>query len=359
MSQHWLYSREAVSLTNDEIGDMSEIDAEERFASIRWAEHGGRPQCPHCPNPTTIYDCRRPHPERPTGASRYRCKACRKDFSVTSGTPLAWHKKSFKQMLFAILAFVNEVKGKAALAMRREVRGHYRTRWIFNHKLRAAIWQETAHLRTGPPTLGGPDKVVVVDGVRVGGSFRKPNRRDKRVDRRLRENRSDKIRWIVTIRERPRKGSGEQGVSIARVFKAEAEAIPWLLSRIVPGTTVHTDQSTDWSDLQARFIWRSVNHSRMYSANGVSTNAVEWLFNRLRRGVRGHYHRIIGDYFDRHGRKIGDYLARYGQEFAWRDDHRRVPNGDQVDKIIGWVIRTPRSPDSFCGYWQRHKQPKV
>ena len=276
--------------------------------------------------------------------------------SVTSGTLFAWHKKSFKQMLFAILAFVNEVKGKGALAARREVRGTYKTRWVFQHKLRAAIWTETAHLRTGPPMLGGPGKVVVIDGLWIGGSWRKPNKRDKDVDHRLEENRSDRKRAIVAVREQPRKWSREIGVSLVRTFKDELDAIPWLLTRIIPGTTVHTD-AAGWNRLDGRFIWRFVNHRRMYSDKGVSTNAVEWLFNRLRRGVRGHFHRIIGDYFDRHGRKIGDYLARYGQEAAWRDDHRRVSNGAQVEKIISLLMRTPRSPDSFCGYWQRHRKP--
>jgi transposase-like protein len=357
MAQHWLYSPGAVTLTNDEIGDMSEIDAEERFVRLRWFDNKGKPQCPYCADQTTIYTCRRRHRERSTGASRYRCKSCGKDFSATTGTLFAWHKKSFKQMLFAILAFVNEVKGKASLAMRREVRGHYKTRWVFSHKLRAAIWKETAHLRTGPPQIGGPGKVVQIDGVRVGGSFRKPNRRDQRVDRRLKKNRSDKIRSIVAIRECPRRNSGEDGVTIVRVFKHELDAIPWLLSCIIPGTTVHTDEG-GWNDLQSQVIWRSVNHKRMYWDKGVSTNAAEWLFNRLRRGVRGHYHRIIGDYFDRHGRKIGDYLGRYGQEMAWRDDHRRLHNGGQVDTIIRLMMQTPRSPDSFGGYWQRHKRPK-
>lgn len=45
-----------------------------------------KPICPHCECPT-VYECR-----RLSGALRLRCKACRKDFSVTSGTLFAFHK---------------------------------------------------------------------------------------------------------------------------------------------------------------------------------------------------------------------------------------------------------------------------
>ena len=43
-------------------------------------EKGGKPVCVHCECPT-VYEAR-----RPSGALRFRCKACHKDFSVTSGT---------------------------------------------------------------------------------------------------------------------------------------------------------------------------------------------------------------------------------------------------------------------------------
>jgi hypothetical protein len=48
-----------------------------------------------------------------------RCKACRADFSATSGTLFAWHKLPLRIYLMAIAVFCNEVKGKT------RVRGHW------------------------------------------------------------------------------------------------------------------------------------------------------------------------------------------------------------------------------------------
>jgi hypothetical protein len=41
----------------------------------------------------------------------WRCKACRGDFSITSGTLFAWHKLPLRTYLLAVAAFCNEVKG--------------------------------------------------------------------------------------------------------------------------------------------------------------------------------------------------------------------------------------------------------
>jgi hypothetical protein len=71
------------------------------------------------------------------------------------------------------------------------------------------------------------------------------------------------------------------------------------------------------------------------------TNGAEGYFSRLRRGEQGHHHHIAGP-----------YLVRYAQEAAWREDLRRVSNGEQTHSIVGLAMRCRPSVD-FCGYWQR------
>jgi hypothetical protein len=44
--------------------------------------------------------------------------------------------------------------------------------------------------------------------------------------------------------------------------------------------------------------------------------------------------------------------AARAQEASWREDHRRVSNGDQVHVISGLAMKRGPSVD-FCGYWQR------
>jgi transposase-like protein len=122
---------------------MSDEDAEAVFAAIRWADNGGAALCPHC-ECTKVYECRRPN-----GAMRYRCKAYRKDFSVTSRTLFAHHKLPLRTYLVAIPIFCNEVKGKSALALSRDLDVQYKTAFVLAHKLREAMASELKGIRSG------------------------------------------------------------------------------------------------------------------------------------------------------------------------------------------------------------------
>jgi hypothetical protein len=62
----------------------------------------------------------------------------------------------------------------------------------------------------------------------------------------------------------------------------------------------------------------------------------------MRRGEIGHHHHISGP-----------YLLRYAQEAAWREDSRRVANGEQVTRVASLALAAKPSVD-FSGYWQRH-----
>ena len=44
---------------------------------------------------------------------------------------------------------------------------------------------------------------------------------------------------------------------------------------------------------------------------------------------------------------------RYAQEASWREDNRRLSNGEQVHRVAGLSMKHKPSVD-FSGYWQRH-----
>ena len=86
MAQHFLLSAAARSLSPAKVMRMSDLGAENVFLRLRWPQTDGKPICSNC-GCQTCYDCRRSEHQ-----PRWRCKACRADFSVTSGTLFAWHK---------------------------------------------------------------------------------------------------------------------------------------------------------------------------------------------------------------------------------------------------------------------------
>ena len=133
MSQHFLQSAAAKTPSLAQVFRMSDADAETMFRKLRWPATDGAPVCLHCGG-LNAYECRRQN-----GALRFRCKACVKDFTITSGTLFASHKLPLRAYLAAIAVFCNEVKGKSALAMSRDLGVSYKCSFVLLHKLREAM----------------------------------------------------------------------------------------------------------------------------------------------------------------------------------------------------------------------------
>lgn len=323
MSQHFLMSAAARSLSDERISQMADSEVEATFTKLRWAANGGKPFCPKC-GCLIVYDCRRTN-----GTPRWRCKACRHSFSNTSGTIFASRKKPLRTYLKAILKFCNEVKGKSMLALCRELDVQYKTAFVMAHKFREAMASEVRVLR-----MGGEGVVAEIDGAYFGGYVKPANLKKDRIDRRLAENQSGKKKVVVAIRER-------QGRTTAQVFQSEAASQRYIRQKVATGTVLHADEAGGWNVLEAHYVVHTINHDQAYSFEGASTNGVESFFSRIRRAEQGHHHHIAGD-----------YLVRFAQEAAWREDYRRHSNGEQVMAIAKLALAIPPSVD-FSGYWQR------
>jgi transposase-like protein len=328
MPQHFLLSSAAGTLTLASVARMSDSEAEAVFVKLRWQDNNGDAYCPHCGCPT-VYACRRPN-----GAPRWRCKACRKDFSVTSGTLFASHKMPLRSYLMAIAIFANEVKGKSMLALSRDIGTQYKTAFVLAHKMREAMAAEVRQ-----SAIGGEGKKAEVDGGYFGGYVKPANRREDRKDRRKAANQNGKRKVVVVIRERG-------GKTLPGVFRTEADALNYIRRSVPANTTLYADEASGWNALHARYTLHRINHQEAYSlldAAQTHTNNAEGFFSRMRRAEIGHHHHIAGP-----------YLLRFAQEAAWREDHKREPNGSQIDRIVALAMANKPSVD-FCGYWQRRR----
>lgn len=153
------------------IARMSEAEAFETFKALRWPSTGGKPVCPDCGHPKVYeYNTRR----------IFKCAQCGCQFSVTSKTIFASHKRSLQEHLSAALAFANGAKGKSALEIRRSSWCSHSTAFVFEHKLREAM-----ALETKGAALSG---VVEIDGLYAGGYVKKKNWHYNRKDRRKAKN---------------------------------------------------------------------------------------------------------------------------------------------------------------------------
>jgi hypothetical protein len=325
MPQHFLLSKAAKTLSLASVFRMSDEEAEATFMGVRWADTKGEPVCPKC-GCLDNYRFR-----RDTGLLCFECSACRKEFSLTSGTLFASRKLPIKGYLAAIAIFCNEVKGKSMLALSRDLGVSYKAAFVLAHKLREAMAAEMKGR-----VVGGEGKTAEVDTGYFGGYVKPANRKENRIDRRFAENQSGKRRAVVIIRER-------DGNSVPAVFRSEGQALSFVKARIAKGTIVNADDSPNWNALHARYEMRRIDHEEAYSLDGACTNWAEEFFSRMRRAEIGHHHHVAGP-----------YLLRFAQEASWREDNRRLSNGEQVNRIAGLALTNKPSVD-FAGYWQRRK----
>ena len=317
MTQHFLLSKAARTLSLAQVMRLSDAEAYGQFKAIRWAENQGEPVCPRCGCVTIYaYQTRR----------IFKCKGCEAQFSVTTGTIFASRKLPIRDLLAAIAIFVNGAKGVSALQMSRDLNVQYKTAFVLTHKLREAM---AADVKTR--MVSGD---VEIDGAYFGGYVKPENRKADRKDRRLSENQTGKRRVVVVMRER-------DGRTVPAVFKAEGDALDMIQARVEAGSTVYADEAQSWDALHGRFAMKRINHSVSFSDDGACTNQAESYFSRLRRAEIGTHHCISGK-----------YLVAYAVEMAWREDHRRNSNGMLYQLAAKAALDHPVSRQ-WKGYWQR------
>jgi transposase-like protein len=317
MAQHFLLSAQARTLSLKAIYAAGEDKAYEMFCKLRWPATSGEPVCCHCGSLDHY---------KITTRRRFKCAACGKQFSVTSGTILASRKMAFVDLLAAVCIIANGAKGISALQLARDINVQHKTAFVLAHKIREALAAETKGAE-----LNGE---VEVDGAYFGGHIRPANKAENRVDRRKAEHQTGKRRVVIAFRQR-------KGRTLPFVGTSEAEGVE-LAKRIVNRLAViHADEASHWDALHAGWKTLRINHSEAYSNYEGCTNQAESYFARLRRMVRGQHHYVSPQ-----------YLYQYANHAAWLEDHRREDNGALAHRMVGLALNHKVSRN-WKGYWQR------
>lgn len=316
MPQHFLLSAQARTLSLAKVMRMSDAEAFEAFKQIRWVKNAGKPFCPRC-GCLSIYSYK--------SRQIFKCKGCNAQFSVTTGTIFASRKLSLRDILAAIAIFVNGAKGHSALQLSRDLDVQYKTAFVLSHKIREALIPKIDGKLTGE---------VEIDGAYFGGYVKPSNIKVNRKDRRLLYNQTGKRLVVVAMRQR-------KGATITGVFKSESESVATIKQMVDVNSVIYADEAPGWDALYARFKIKRVNHTLGYSHNDACTNQAESFFSRIRRAEIGMHHHIAGK-----------YLASYASEMAWRENNRRISNGEQYLKVANIALNSPVSR-IWKAYWQR------
>lgn len=102
--------------------------AERHFTAARWPDGA---VCPHCQSTNIQTGAKHPH-------MPYRCRGCRKFFSVRVGTLMQSSNLSYQQWLLALYLLQTGKKGISSLDLARRVGCTQKAAWHLAHRLRDA-----------------------------------------------------------------------------------------------------------------------------------------------------------------------------------------------------------------------------
>jgi hypothetical protein len=185
--------------------------------------------------------------------------------------------------------------------------------------------------------VGGEGRKAEIDGGYFGGYVKPANRVENRRDRRLRMNQSGKRKVVVVIRER------------------DGKTLPWRVRIRSHRAQLHSHPDRQGHRGLCRRGQRVERSARpLHDAPDQPSGSVQ---SRRRRPQQ--QRRIVFQPHASGGNRPPSssrwpYLIRFPQEASWREDHRKDPNGVQVDRVVALAMRSKPSV-YFCGYWQRSR----
>ena len=246
-------------------------------------------ECPKCGRPAKYH--------RVKNRRSYECQWCAHQVYPTAGTPFDRTRTSLRDWFYVMFLFTTTRNGVAAKRVEREIGVTYKTAWRMCHEIRKYM----AQLDSDDP-LGGAGETVEIDETLIGGSVSGKGNGYK----------GNKT-CVVGMLER-------DGELIARVVSSRTkEAMRGLiLSHVLPGTTVNTDEFGGYRDLdQCGFRHVKVDHKAKQFATkaGAGVNAIEGFWAQLKRGINGTHIHVSGK-----------HLSKYLGEFEYRWNMRHVPH---------------------------------
>lgn len=251
----------------------TEAACSQYLVQLRWPDGF---TCPHC-NSTDYWQTKR---------DLYHCSQCGKQTSVTSGTIFHRTRKPLSLWFRAMWHITGQKYGANALGMQRILNlGSYHTAWEWLHKIRRAM------VRPGRDRLSG---TIEVDETYVGG--KKPGKR----------GRGAEGKELVGIAVEDK---GSKGIGRIRLWHLEdassASLLPFVQGVAKPGSVIHTDDWSGYTDLSNN----NYRHNVMQSKDMTIVHLVASLLKRW----------ILGTY---QGSVRPSHLIYYLDEFTFRFNRR-------------------------------------
>lgn len=277
---------------------FADLDVSTKYvADLRWPDG---PTCPRCGSQEYSYL---------TTRRIWKCKACKKQYSVKVGTIFEDSPLGLDKWLPAVWLAANTKNGISSHELGRALGVTQKSAWFMLHRIRLAMQNGTMFKMDGE---------IEVDETYIGGLARNMHK-----DRRKRE-----------ISGRGRMANNKTAVfgALTRDGEVRATVVPNTTGKILKpqiaewveqGSTVYSDTHGGYYGISRDFNHRTVDHAVEYVSGRVHTNGIENFWALLKRGLHGTYVRV--EPF---------HLFRYIDERAFTYNRRDLNDAERFEWLL-------------------------
>ena len=268
-------------------------------ADLRWPHGVTCPRCGH--KETSFISTRR----------LWKCKGCKKQFSVKVGTIFEDSPLGLDKWLAAIWMIANDKNGISSYEIHRALDITQKSAWFMLHRIRLAMQTGTFQKLSGD---------VEVDETYIGGKARNMHK----------DKREAKIKGGGTVGKIAVMGLLERRGKVRTkvIDHADQETLHGeVKSHVRKGTRIYTDEWKGYSGLDAEYIHNVINHAEAYVRGNVHTCGIDNYWSLLKRSIKGTY--VSVEAF---------HLFRYLDEQAFRFNERIGNDADRFKETVRSIV---------------------
>ena len=282
-----------------ELARLSENKARKHLEKLRWPKG---PVCPHCGEKGAYRLKAKSDSNKPVRSGVYKCKECRKQYSVTVNTIFQGSRIPLNKWLMVVSIMCASKKGVSAHQIHRMIGVSYKTAWFMCHRIRQAMAEG--------PLADKLKGITEADETYIGGKGKG----------RQRGRNTEKKAVVFTLVER---GGKARSTVVENV--TAATLLGEIKKNVARDATIMTDEYKAYARLGLYYKRHGrVRHSlKEYAKDDVHVNAAEGYFSILKRGIHGTFHHV--------GKQ---HLERYLKEFDFRWNTRQISDKERFVKVI-------------------------